>query len=204
MFNFFTKNKKEKNSIIKAFPLNLRGDVMVVIDILPLNKKRISVDGQKYKLDSLVHEDTQSVYLSRELLIIPNRVYFEEPPKEKEDQLTKQQKTILNCLYLRHSDGHIRQKRLEMLLRSKEDYVVPFIIHLLGEYIVEIFEPLDRVICSNMLSRYRKFIIDNPKYWVTIKSRVISYWNVFYRKSKYPNLATYPGTEIVNKIKRPV
>src|ERR1035437_5158704 len=98
---FMTDKKKDyKERLLKAFPESLKQDVIVVIDVLPLDNYKVKLrDGETHKVDNLIHSSTITVQLNGKLLTIPYRLYFDEPNKEKEDKLTKKQKTILNCIY---------------------------------------------------------------------------------------------------------
>jgi hypothetical protein len=102
----------EKEKLFHAFPSPLRQDLEKVIAVLPFGKKVQLCDGQLHNVDSLLHSNEQNVLLNDELLKIPCRVYFNEPEVDNEKNLTDLQRTILNCIYLRHHNGFIRQKRL--------------------------------------------------------------------------------------------
>lgn len=51
------------------------------------------------------------------------------------------------------------------------------------------------------LDFYAEFVGENPKYWRQTESRMISYWNEYYRY-KFPKLKEYLGFEIVDRIKK--
>ncbi|MDR3081774.1 MAG: hypothetical protein LBV60_12755, partial [Streptomyces sp.] len=80
------------------------------------------------------------VEVQGETVAIPSRIYNEEPEAGLERSLTGTQRLILHCLYSRHSDGRVRQRRLEQLVSSSEPWVVPFVVQLAGEYVLEILE----------------------------------------------------------------
>jgi hypothetical protein len=133
-------------------------------------------------------------------LTIPCRNYFNEPADEKETQLTALQKTILNCIYLRHHNGFVRQRRLEQLINRDDYFVIPYTFQLLGEYVVEILEVLEAHVNSTTITNYVKFINENKKYWQQTESRMISYWNAYYRQ-RFPKLKDYVGKQIIDSIK---
>jgi hypothetical protein len=106
-------------------------------------------------------------------LSIPYRIYFNEPDPGIVSQLTCTQKAIFNCIYTRHHDGYVRQRRLEELAGINEYWVIPYTLQLLGEYVVEILQILDKVITDDNIEYYKSFIIENPKYWQqTISKKV--------------------------------
>ncbi len=191
-----------KEKILNSFPADIKTDVELIMNVLPLKKNNVLLyDGQTHKVENLIHDNFQIVRLNNETLKISCRVYFNEPDLGVETNLTETQKTILNCLYLRHHDGYIRQKRLEMLINSSDYFVIPFTFQLLGEYVIEILEVLDKHINEKNISKYLNFIKENPKYWQQTESRMISYWNEYYRR-KYPKLNDYIGKKIIDKIKK--
>ena len=97
---------------------------------------------------------------------------------------------ILNCLCSGHHDGFVRQRALMKLAGKSNDFSIPYTIRLLGEYVVEIIEDLQKHIFSENIEKYVKFIRENPAYWIKTKHRVTSYWNAYYRYPQYPDYAT--------------
>lgn len=204
MINWFKKENytEYKDRLLKAFPQTLKSDVEVVLNILPFDVNDVMLTGgQIHKVDNLIHESILTVQLDNEQLVIPYRLYFNEPDIEKENKLTDIQKTILNCIYLRHHDGFLRQRRLEKLIDKNENWVVPFTLQLLGEYVFEIVQVLDKHIIANTIDNYGRFVEENPKYWQQTESRMISYWNEYYRR-QFPKLKDYLGRQIVDRIKK--
>jgi hypothetical protein len=200
----FNKNitSEYKDRILKAFPTALSADVKEVLEVLSLNNYKVKLsDGQVHQIDNLIHPSELYLTLEQEKLIIPYRLYFNEPDSESEKALTDKQKAILNCIFLRHHNGFLREQRLKQLIETKEYWVIPFTIQLLGEYVYEILEVLDKHINEQNLNLYVKFIQENPKYWQQTESRMISYWNEYYR-SRFPDLKKYIGLEIVKRIKK--
>lgn len=201
MINWFKGNKhsKYRETLLNAFPRTLKKDVESVLNILPFEVNNVELsDGQFYNVENLIHPDFQIVNLDGEVLKIPYRVYFNEPKIEKEQTLTNRQKSILNCIFLRHHNGYLRQSRLEKI-ENNEYWITPFTFQLLGEYVIEIIEVLDNQIDDNKLENYKRFANDNPKYYQQTESRMISYWNEYYRR-KFPNLKLYIGRIIFDQL----
>ena len=202
MIKWFTGNKysKYRENLLNAFPQTLKKDVESVLNILPFEVNDVKLcDRQIHKVENLIHPDFQTVKLDGELLTIPYRVYFNEPELENERTLTNRQKSILNCIFLRHHNGYIRQSRLEKIENS-EYWVTPFTFQLLGEYVIEILEVLDEQLDDNKLENYKRFVTENPKYYQQTQSRMISYWNEYYRR-RFPKLKNYVGRIIFDQIK---
>lgn len=192
-----------RDRLQNCFPQTLKSDVKTVLDVLPFGVNDVkSVDGQIHNVDNLIHQTFLTVQLDKEVLNIPYRLYFNEPDKEDEANLTDTQKTILNCIYLRHHNGHLRESRLRKLLDKNDYWIIPFTFQLLGEYVLEILEVLDKHINDKNIDNYQRFTKENPKYWQQTESRMISYWNEYYRRPKFPILNNYLGQQIVNRIKK--
>jgi hypothetical protein len=202
MLKWFKRHKHSiyRESLLNAFPRTLKKDVESVLDILPFDMNGVKLsDGQTHKLENLIQPDIQTVNLDGELLTIPYRVYFNEPEIEKEQTLTNQQKSILNCIFLRHHNGYIRQNRLEKI-KNSEYWMTPFIFQLLGEYVIEILEVLDKQLDDTQLENYKRFTIENSRYYQQTESRMISYWNEYYR-GKFPKLKLYVGRVLFDLLK---
>ena len=149
---------------------------------MPFSENDVKLaDGQIYKVHNLIHPTFLTVQLDKEVLNIPYRLYFNGPDKKDEAKLTGTQGTILNCIYLRHHDGHLRERRLRQLLDKNDYWVIPFTLQLLGEYVLEILEVLGKHINDKNIRNYQRFTKENPKYWQQTESRMISYWNEYYR-----------------------
>jgi len=187
--------------LIKAFPKKIHSDLKEVLKILPLDNRQIKLcDGKNHQVDNLIHDNKFNVQHNKETLIIPYRLYFDEPNPELEKKLTETQRTILNCIYLRHHNGYLREKRLKLLSNNLNSFTIPHIIQLLGEYIYELLPIIDQKINENTIEFFSKFTIENPRYWQKTESRMISYWNEYYRY-KFPKLKDYVGFKIIKRIK---
>jgi hypothetical protein len=76
----------------------------------------------------------------------------------------------LRCLYTRHHDGYVRQRNLDQVVSAPEAWVVPYVVQLVGEYVVEIIEviaaalPQLTVRGSPQRALYGRFAADNPAF----------------------------------------
>lgn len=193
--------KEYSKRIKNAFPSELENEVESVIKILPLENHKTKLDeGNFYEVDNLIHPNEYEVKLNSKKLIIPYRLYFDEPITSKEKELTAIQKEILNCIYLRHYNGYLRERRLKKLITSENQFVIPFTIQLLGEYVFEILEVLEKHISESNLRFYQEFVVENPRYWQITEGRVSSYWDAYYRH-KSLRFKNYLGYKLVKKIK---
>ncbi len=187
--------------LTRAFPLTLRNEVLEVCKYLPLENNHVQLAGGHFNIvDNLITEDNFSVVVEGESLTIPYRVYFNEPTLVHEKNLSELQRTIVNAVYTRHHNGLIRQKRLQKLVNRKDYWLTPFATRLLGEYVYEIIQELKHHINEHTFPMYGKFAGENPKFWQQTESRVISYWNEYFRHSN-PQLKEYVGFQLTNSIK---
>lgn len=204
MLRIFKRNIKNEyqERLRKSFPKELHSDVNEVLKILPFENNNVKLcDGSFHRVDNLIHETELDIELDNETLTIPYRLYFNEPSPELEKTLTNTQQDILNCIYLRHHNGYLREKRLNLISDNSEKWTIPFIIQLIGEYVYELLPIVDKRINKYTLNNYTEFRDENPKYWQQTESRMISYWNEYYRY-EFPKLKEYLGFEIINRIKK--
>ncbi|HMH24039.1 MAG TPA: hypothetical protein VK563_19780 [Puia sp.] len=190
----------DSQKIQSAFPGKLRTDVRTVISVLPFKSKVLLNDGQTVDTSVLIHQQTQEVTLDGEKLLIPTRIYFNEPYSYEEKTLSDLQKVILNCIYLRHHDGHVRQKRLNTLISKNYYFTVPYTFQLLGEYVIEIINDLDDFIDETNIHLFRRFVSENLGYSTLTKNRVISYWNEYYRFGERKDIRNYVGRRIFERL----
>lgn len=102
------------------------------------------------------------------------------------------------CLYTRHHDGFVRQRALQRVLASDETWTIPFVVQLLGEYVIEICEDIRRYAETDlpqrleMIRELQTFAADNHGFIVLTRQRATSYWQSYYRR---PHLYrdSYPG-----------
>jgi hypothetical protein len=114
--------------IESAFPSYLHKEATKIADFLQQNDPKV--------FRTVGRED---VSLNGEALELPQRVYFGEYNTQG---LTLAQEQMLNCLYLCHCNGHLREHYLRELLTVKEDFTLPFIAKLMGDYVIEIVKVL--------------------------------------------------------------
>lgn len=194
MLNIFTRNIKSEyqEKLIQGFPIRLKNDVLEVIKIIP-RKSKLSFN--------LMTSDLYFSKIDNETIRISGRIYFEEPKQQSENKLTDIQKDILNCIYTRHYDGYVREKRLKKISDISKKWATPYIVQLIREYIYELLPVIDKKINGETLDFYIEFRDKNPVYWQQTESRMVSYWNEYYR-SRFPKLKDYLGFKIVDRIKK--
>ncbi len=175
--------------IVRCFPAELEDHVREVVRILAIEK------------GGFIHAASYTVQFQGKQFEFPYRVYFNEPKNTLEKNLSEEHKIILDCIFLRHHNGYIRQRRLERLIDKKQSYIVPFTFQLLGECVKEILMVVDEHINENTMNDYLLFMKENPSYVEQTKNRMISYWDLYYR-SEYPKRKRYIGQHIFERLKK--
>ncbi|MDT0547750.1 hypothetical protein [Streptomyces lonegramiae] len=179
-------------ALAAAFPSRLADEVHAVLTVMPKSR-----------------HPSMSPFLVRvsgESVAIPYRIHHDEPPAGTEGSLTENQRLILHCLYSRHGDGRIRQRRLERVVGSGEPWAAPFVVQLVGEYVLEILEAIRRglpdlaVPGSAPWLLYGDFVARNPAFFRQTERRVVSYWSCYHRH-RYPVFGTYPGCLLLESLR---
>ncbi|WP_018548366.1 hypothetical protein [Streptomyces sp. LaPpAH-108] len=172
--------------LITAFPAELAADAEAVVAVMPASRLTSPIDF--------------SVVVAGQYVTIPERVYNDEPPA---DALSPRQRQLLHCLYSRHHDGRVRQRHLEQIIGSADPWVLPFVVRLAGEYVLEILVVIRDALRDLALPgtgtrlAYGTFLTDNPEFYARTQRRVVSYWNSNHRAA-YTSFRGYPGSTLLD------
>nr|WP_202451831.1 hypothetical protein [Streptomyces sp. SID4948] len=178
--------------LIAAFPADFAGDVENVLAVMPASRRgpvnpfSVVVEGQEVS--------------------IPGRLYHDEPPADVVASLSPRQRQLLHCLYSRHCDGRVRQRHLAKFVGSVDPWVLPHVVQLAGEYVVEILiaiidELRDLAAPGNPGHlAYGQLIVENPLFFARTQRRVVSYWNCYYR-SAWASFRDYPGCALLDLLR---
>ena len=171
-----------------AFPAAVRPEVAAAVSIMPSSPLKPAapfaarVDGQTVS--------------------IPYRIYNAEPAPLEVQRLSPTQQTVLACLYTRHHNGYVRQRHTEAVVRHALSWVCPFVVQLLGEYVVQIVlavrsEMVDLDQPGTAIHTvYGDFAAANREFIAVTWQRATSYWNCYYR-GQYADRRTYPSFPIL-------
>ncbi len=170
-----------------AFPRGLAAEVAATLTVVPVSGIPPT------------NHDVGPVCVDGEPLHIPDRFYSKKPAWGLEKELWGTQRTILACLYSRHDDGFVRETYLRKLLLASEAWVPPFVLQLVGEYVIEIIQVVASSLDSIRNDSYRSFAAENPRYIEITKHRVISYWDCYHRRT-CPNFREYPGFQVMDAL----
>lgn len=176
-------NIEVQKRLIGAFPSDVSVDDEVLA-IIPPGTHAPSLD------------DVGPVFVQSEWLHIPARVYFDEPDEDKQLDLSEHQRNLLSCIYSRHHSGYVREAHLRKIIRTDLPWVVPFVVQLIGEYVIEILHVTEANIDIFDRPVYRQFVATNPTFLSLTRARVISYWNEYHRR-QIANFEAYVGWRLL-------
>lgn len=151
------------------------------------------------------HDQCFAVRVGGEELLVPYRIYHAEPDPGTVAKLAPRAQLVLRCLYTRHHDGRTRQRSLEQIVAQRVSWIVPYVVQLIGEYVVEIIEVIAAALPelaepgSPQRNLYGRFAADNPAFIDITAARATSYWNEYYRW--YRSHADYPGRQLIEAVR---
>ncbi|MFJ2028714.1 hypothetical protein [Streptosporangium sp. NPDC087985] len=173
---------------MKAFPSELGAEVEQAVRLL-MPSRYAPVDGFDV-----------SVWGHR--LRIPYRIYEDPPTPGMLDDLGEVARVVLDCLLTRHHSGHVRQRHAERVISVDADWVVPFAVTLVGEYVIEIVDVVRAGLAeldipgTRQRQRYGRFAADNLDFMTLTRQRAVSYWSCYYRW-RFPEFNHYPGAQVL-------
>jgi len=151
--------------IIGAFPSYMTAESAALADLL-------TSEGAAFSTHSF------SVLVGGETVTIPERLYVEREALEGFDDLGR-------CLLTRHHNGFVRQRALQQVLSLDEPWTAPFIVRLVGEYVIEIIEQIDEAFALTFDKHMVTFVAANPDFIRLTRARVTSYWNCYFRNTPH-------------------
>jgi hypothetical protein len=175
--------------LVRAFPSALLQPLRRVVLQLP------RAEHPTMGTLGLVRVETAGEIASLE---IPSRVYFPSDPPCRSAHLTTEQ-AISACIYSRHHSGWIRQQALRDMLEVRGQWVVPYVLQLLSEYVIEIaLEIADHPSWFTEADTLA-FAHHNPVFLSRAKQRATSYWNCYFR-NRYFRLEDYPPAKVLHQL----
>lgn len=172
---------------LKAFPSALAEDVEAVAFRLSKDEASSPMPGFGILVENVP-------------VAIPGRLYCHPRHFQNEGHALTRPERIAACLGTRHHDGFVRERCLRNLLPVTEPWAVPYVIALLGEYVLPIIEIIEVHFQTADLEPYVDFLTANAAYFKTTERRVTSYWDAYYRQA-FPRQETYPGFRVMTALK---
>jgi hypothetical protein len=143
-----------------------------------------------------ISPDVFSVSLNGEPLAIPERIYIGEADLRLAGNAAAQ--PFIDCLLTRHHDGFVRSRALGRIIGAVELWTTPFVTRLIGEYVVEILDQISAGLGDREWSLMGTFAKENPAFFDLTKSRVISYWDCYYRR--HADWSDYVGNQLIRRL----
>lgn len=131
-----------------------------------------------------------AVYQNGEAVLIPTRTYYDREQLLTCTRLPGDVGVLALCLGTRHHDGHVREACSRQLLLQERAWTVPFVVHLCGEYVLEIIEAIGAALPAWNAQALARYLRENRAYVDTLERRAVSYWNCYYRR-RYPAWEDY-------------
>jgi len=188
-----------RRQLLRAFPSAARSDAHPAIDLVP---------PADYPPLGLIHQSNNgewpAVTFSGEVLEIPDRIYNDYPVHAIE-KLAPASRAAAGCVYTRHHDGRIRQHALGLALSQDVEWCAPFIVQLLGEYVVDICVDIERFLRTRLdgfpetARGLGHFADSNPTFMELTRARAVSYWAEYYRLD-FLRLESYPALRALDVI----
>lgn len=184
-------------TLARAFPLSLQSSLADVLVCLPQ-----TAHPPNGSITSSHSHEWSPITVQGERVVIPYRIYNPVPASDLAEEGSAAGVAI-DCLFTRHNDGFVRQRALGRVLASTgHPWTVPFVLQLLGEYVIEICNDIELFAETELTerprwaSRFRSFADQNPDFIALTRQRATSYWECYYRG---PHLYrdTYPGLRAV-------
>jgi hypothetical protein len=170
--------------LVEAFPSTLNSHVSAVVAIMPTPSHPRSPD------------DIGPITLNGCPLRIPARIYHPELGSADIASLSQTEQSIAACLYTRHHDGHVRQRALEHALEIDEAWAAPFVVQILGEYVIELVEMVAVAVTGPPKTSFVTFLRENPSFLQLTTERATSYWNEYYR-GRFSRREDYPALSAI-------
>jgi hypothetical protein len=181
----FTTPKPFLNAALAAFPRDCRSVALAAAhELAPI------VDDAYRKRSISMNIGGQDVYIRERLYFVcAGRVL------KNHDDVT----LAARCLLTRSTDGHLRQRGLISIIKFRENWVIPFVILLVSDYVVEIVSEILPVLPELDHPAYADFVRRNRPAIRVLRAKATSYWNAYYRHI-YPTPSSYPGLAALHQL----
>jgi hypothetical protein len=132
------------------------------------------------------------VVVGGERLTIPHRLYSALTPGQ-----WAVPSPTLACLLTRHHNGYVRAQFVETVLALNTPWSIPYLIALIGEYVVQILDQIDARFDEVDPLLLALYFQENPSMLALTQARVTSYWACYYRSIPREE---YVGFRLVRRI----
>lgn len=170
-----------------AFPVELKPIAAELLPALAIGEQWPATQGFVVNVQS-------------QILSAPSRVYYSLPQLRSQIRsLSGESRTLALCLATRHWDGFVREEYIRELVKINRPWVAPFVVQLLGEYVIQIVNVIVAALPLVNREVYGEFVRENPHFLATTKRRATSYWDCYHRHPD-TQLREYPGLLAIEQV----
>lgn len=148
-------------------------------------------------VDDTYRQRSEALDVTGQMIAIPRRLHFVGLSARRDD--LGNLNLAARCLLTRATDGHLRQRAVRSIIDHQSAWVAPFVLMLLGEYVVEIAEDIRDALPVMDHAVYANLVRENRQTVQTLRARATSYWNAYHRQ-KYPQRRDYPGLQALHEM----
>lgn len=148
-------------------------------------------------VDDTYRQRSEAADVGGQIIAVPRRLHFVEAPSDIETICDLN--LASRCLLTRATDGHLRQLAVRSILPFSDAWVAPYVVVLLGEYVIEIVEEVRDALTTLDRSTYANFVRENRMAVQKLKARATSYWDAYHRL-RFPLQREYPGLQALREL----
>src|ERR1700755_1347965 len=104
------------------------------------------------------YQSVFSANVEGEAVVIPDRIYDDLSYNNSLVGVSSLQLELLHCLMTRHHNGLVREEHLIHVLCLPNPWIPPFVIQLVGEYVIEILNVIQKNLHKLDAPLYRQFL----------------------------------------------
>jgi len=173
------------DAAVAAFPYDCRA-----MAEMAARELAIFVDDEYRKSSTPMQVSGRPIYF-------PSRFHFLDTVGRED--INGRASPAAQCLLSRSTDGYLRQRALKAILNLRESWITPFVVLLIGDYVVEIVEDIQSSLPSLDQDIYKDFVRENRDVMRTLRSKAVSYWDAHYR-DQFPDRAAYPSLVVLRQL----
>lgn len=148
-------------------------------------------------LDGAYRQGSEVIDVTGQRIAIPRRLHF--VGLSAGGNMLSQLNLAARCLITRATDGRLRQRAVRSIISDQSVWVAPFVLMLLGEYVVEIVEDIRDALPVLDQSVYAHLVRDNRQTVQRLRARATSYWDAYHRE-QYLQKRDYPGLQALHEM----
>lgn len=190
-----TETRRLRKELLRAFPSTAHAAALPAL-------KLVRPSGSTAR--GLIQGTWPAITFGGETLEVPGRIAVAFP-RHRLEELAPLNRAAAGCIYTRHHDGFIRQRALHLALSQDVDWSAPFLVQLLGEYVVEISTDVHEFLTGAAATHpttvrgLQHFVEANPSFMELTRARATSYWREYYCRRYWP-MQDYPAIRALDQL----